>query len=127
MQTNKITLKQEFYLTVISTIADGIYNGLVSGTDILNKSPEEILKTGIIGAIGLFMTQTDMETKIKSCMGCRKKCCDKCGEPQSNLMMAAISISRLKESEQKDIAISARKDFESKQKAKEFSDIEKFL
>ena len=114
-------------MTVVSTIADGIFNGLVSGTDILNKSPDEILRTGIVGALGLFMSQTNMETKIKSCIGCSKKCCDKCSEPQSNLMMAAISIARLKESEQKDIAKSAWNEFDNRQKAEEFSDVDKFL
>lgn len=127
MKNNKMTPKQEFYMTVVSTIADGIFNGLVSGTDILHKSPDEILRTGIVGALGLFMSQTNMETKIKSCMGCSKKCCDKCGEPQSHLMMAAISIARLKESEQKDIAKSAWNEFENKQKAEEFSNVDKFL
>lgn len=122
-----MTPKQEFYMTVVSTIADGIFNGLVSGTDILHKSPDEILRTGIVGALGLFMSQTNMETKIKSCMGCSKKCCDKCREPQSNLMMAAISIARLKETEQKDIAKTAWNEFENKQKAEEFSDVDKFL
>ena len=124
---NKMTPKQEFYMTVVSTIADGIFNGLAGGTDLLKKSPEEILRTGIVGAMGLFMSQTDMEKNIKKCMGCTKKCCDRCGEPQSKLMMAAVSIARLQESEQKEIAKDAWTDFDNKQKAQEFSDIDKFL
>lgn len=122
-----MTPKQEFYMTVVSTIADGIFNGLTGGTDLLKKSPEEILRTGIVGAIGLFMSQTDMENNIKNCMGCTKKCCDRCGEPQSKLMIAAVSIARLQESEQKEIAKDAWTDFDNKQKADQFSEIDKFL
>ena len=123
----KMTPKQEFYMTIISILADGIFNGLAGGTDLLKKAPEEILRTGIVGSLGLFMSQTNMEEHIKTCMGCTKKCCDKCDKPQSKLMMAAISISRLKEAEQNEIAKSAWNDFNNQQKAKEFSDVEKFL
>ena len=123
----KLTPQKEFYMLIVSTLADGVFNGLSGSGEVLNKSPEEILRTGIVGAIGLMMTQTDLEEQIQSCMGCTKKMCDRCKKPQARLMMAAVAISKLKESEQNEIARNVAIEHENREISEMFSGVEKFL
>lgn len=118
---------QEHLNLIMAILTDGIYNGLVTTTPILSDNPEEMIKSGIVSGIGLMMSQTGLDKALKRCRTCQKKLCDKCNEPQSNIMTMAIALSSMPKELQEQVAVEAKIENEKKEYAKQFNDVEKFF